>query len=164
MEKLIIKQVNESYKTNRDLRRLNRYIVGKGANKNIELVRYYGSKGISKDSEAASDDMIRLLDYSKRPGQRKVYHFIFSFPDYIQDVNAVRIAIEMVAEEIFDEGYCLIYGIHESKKNLHAHFSILAVSYQTNRKWHKKKEEFAMWKKGKEKLIKDILEEYYVDF
>ncbi len=162
MEKLIIKQINKFCKTNEDLRRLNRYIVGKGANINIEHVRYYGSKGLSKDIEAASNDMIRLLNYSKRPGKRKTYHIVLSFPDYIQDINAVRIAIDEVADEIFDDGYCLIYGIHESKKNLHAHLNILAVNYQTVRKWHMKKEEFEIWKKEKEKLIKDILMECHI--
>lgn len=163
MEKLIIKWINKSYESNKDLRNLNRYVVGKGMNKDTEQVRYCGSKGISKEIEEASDDMIQLLNYSKRPGKRKAYHMIFSFPDYIEDINVVRIAIEEVANQIFDEGYCLVYGIHESKKNLHAHFSILAVNYWTNRKWHKNKKELEMWKKDKQKLIKDILGEHQIE-
>lgn len=162
MEKLIIKRVNKPYEADRDLRRLNRYIVGKGLNKSIEDVRYYGSKGVSKDIEAASDDMLRLFRYSKRSGKRKAYHVIFSFPSYIEDVNAVRVAIEEVANEIFRDGYCLVYGLHESKKNLHAHFSIMAVNYWTNRKWHMKKGEFEVWKKKKKELIQDILMEYQI--
>lgn len=163
MEKLVIKMINKPYEGAKDLSALNRYIVGKGKNRDMEPVRYYGSKGVSRDIKAASNDMFRLLNYSKRPGKRKVYHIIFSFPDYIEDANPVRIAIEEVAKEIFDEGYCLVYGIHESKRNLHAHFSIMAVNYLTGRKWHMKKGEFEAWKKRKKELIKDILREYNVE-
>lgn len=137
--------------------------MGKGLNKSTECVRYCGSKGVSKEVEEASKDMLRLLSYSKRPGKRKAYHMIFSFPDYIEDVNVVRIAIEEVANQIFDEGYCLVYGIHESKKNLHAHFSIMSVNYRTNRKWHKNKEEFELWKRNMKGLIKDILKEHQTE-
>ena len=162
MEKLVIKIINKTYRSNKDLKNLNRYVVGKGMNKNRESVRYYGSKGVSKNIEEASNNMIQILDWSKRPGTRKVYHVMISFPDYIEDVNIIRIAIEEVANAIFDDGYCLIYGIHESKKNLHAHFSILAVNYQTNRKWHMNRNEFKMWKKDMQECIEDILIENHI--
>lgn len=134
---------NTHYPHDKDIKNLMRYIAGETEEK--EKVRYCGGKGVPKKQRKAADRMIAVQKYFRKTNKRRVYHWIVSFPEYINDVNCIKIIAENIAD-IFFEKYQVYYGIHEDTDNLHIHLAVNAVSYVDGLKWHKSKKEFELFK------------------
>lgn len=158
---IVIIDIGKHYPQNSDIRKLFVYIAGK--NRNKQNVRYYGGRGVSKNPWKAAENMIKIQKYFNKDKQRRIYHFVVSFSEKIEDVNCIKLVAENLAE-IFWEKYQVYYGVHEDTTNLHIHFAVNAVSYLDGKKWHQSKKEF---EKFKHKLISkasQIIQENKVSF
>lgn len=152
---IIVKFVKEPYGRDRDIRQLFRYIAGECDGK--EHTRYCCGEGVSPEPEQAAWQMISVQKSykkaEKRYGQkanRRIYHYIVSFPSSVEDANCVKLAAVEIAR-IFSGQYQVYYGVHEDEENLHIHFAMNAVSYVDGKKWHKNKRELEKLEAGMRK-------------
>lgn len=144
MEDIVIKHRRAPYERDENILRLCRYIAGECDNKK-EHTRYCCGKGVPLEPEKAAKRMISVQkSYKKvikrrgKKANRRIYHYIVSFPFSMDDANCVKLAAMEIAEIFFDQ-YQVYYGIHEDEEHLHIHFAINAVSYVDGKKWHKSK-------------------------
>lgn len=154
---VIIKDMNEHYPCDRDIKNLFKYIAGKTEKK--EEVRYYGGRGVPKDPLDAADKMIRIQRHFGKAKKRRIYHYTVSFPKKLKDVNRVKRTAEALAAEFFKQ-YQVYYGIHEDTDNLHIHLAVNAVSYTDGRKWHKSRKEFKGFVKDLKDKVKETMQEH----
>ena len=145
MGTVIIKLLNEHYKTEKDMERLLRYVAAKGKNKQKELLLQSSGKGVSFNPEKATKQMKAVQRAYGKTSGRRLYHLVVSFPKAIRNKEAVTNAAECIAEMLFED-YQVFYGIHASTDNLHVHYAINTVSYATGKKWHQNKKELAEMK------------------
>lgn len=146
MEDIVIKFIKEPYERDKDILQLFSYIAGECENKK-ERTRYCCGIGVPLEPVKAAKRMISVQKSykkaTKRRGKkanRRIYHYIVSFPLSMDDANCVKLAAMGIAE-IFSDQYQVYYGIHEDEEHLHIHFAINAVSYVNGKKWHKNKSE-----------------------
>ena len=156
MGTIVVKCKDEFYPENRDITKILKYISGESQKK--EKVRYCNGRGVPLEPKEAADRMIRLQKYYNKARQRRIYHFIMSFPEEIDDVNRVILIAENAAE-IFYETNQVYYGVHEDTDNLHIHFAVNAVGYKDGKKWHKSKRELEMLKDRIRNEAREILQE-----
>lgn len=145
MENLIIKMVDEHYKTDNDIFMLVKYIAAEGKNKGSEKLLCCGGRGVAKKADKAAKQMIAVQKIYGKNNRRRLYQMIVSFPKGMNDKSLIRQIAENIAEMLFSE-YQVFYGIHISRENWHIHFAINAVSYRTGKKWHQSKEELEVFK------------------
>lgn len=145
---------NTHYPRDKDIKNLMKYIAGETEGK--EKVKYCGGKGISKKPDKTADRMIVVQKYFRKTSKRRIYHWIISFPEYVRDVNCIKIIAENVAD-IFFENYQVYYGVHEDTDNLHIHLAVNAVSYVDGLKWHKNKKEFEVIRRKIKEEAENIL-------
>lgn len=148
---------NDHYPCKRDIKNLINYIAGKTEGK--EEVKYCGGKGVPKNLDEVVNSMIAVQKYFRKTEKRRIYHWIISFPEYVKDVNCIKIIAENMAD-IFFENYQVYYGIHEDTDNLHIHLAVNAVSYVDGLKWHKSKKEFEATKCKIREEAEEILMEW----
>lgn len=153
MGNIIITTNNEFYPKDEDINTLIKYIAGETEGK--EKTRYLNGRGLPKSYKKASERIICMQQYYRKTEQRRLYHFVISFPEEVRDANFVKIVAENVAE-IFYERHQVYYGVHEDKKHLHIHFAVNAVSYVDGRKWHQSQKEFEEMKKKIKKIAQEI--------
>lgn len=146
MENIIIKCVRKPYERDEDIRRLLCYIAGECDNKK-EHTRYCCGEGVSPDPEEAAEHMICMQkSYGKaarksgKGANRRLYHYMVSFPPSMDDANCAKLAAMEIAG-MFSGQYQVYYGVHEDTMCLHIHFAINAVSYVNGKKWHKSRKE-----------------------
>lgn len=163
MENIIIKCVRKSYERDEDIRRLLCYIAGECDNKK-EHTRYCCGEGVSPDPEEAAEHMICMQkSYGKaarksgKRANRRIYHYVVSFPLSMDDANCVKLAAVGIAG-IFSEEYQVYYGVHEDEKHLHIHYAINAVSIADGKKWHKNRKQLEKMETEIRKTAKDVFE------
>lgn len=146
MELIIIKHVREPYEKDADIRKLFRYIAGECDSKE-EHTRYCCGAGVSLKPKKAARQMIlvqkaykKAVRESGKRANRRIYHYVVSFPPSMDDANCAKLAAMGIAG-MFSGQYQVYYGVHEDSECLHIHFAINAVSYVDGKKWHKSKEE-----------------------
>lgn len=144
MEQLIINMVTNYYTSNKAIKNLLRYIVGKGNNEGKEHVRFSSAKGLSFDYKKAASQLIITQKALGKTDGRRVYHMVVSFPesfDENRDGKLIDLVACSVADVLFVD-YQTFYAVHTSTDNLHIHFAFNAVSYRNGKKWHKSPKEF----------------------
>ena len=146
MEHIIIKPAREPYVKDEDIRNLFRYIAGECDSKK-EHTRYCCGEGVSLKPEKAARQMILVQKAFKKAARksgkranRRIYHYMVSFPPSMDDANCAKLAAIEIAS-MFSGQYQVYYGVHEDTKCLHIHFAVNAVSYVDGKKWHKSRKE-----------------------
>lgn len=156
MEMPTVKEVGEYYQKNSDVRNLIKYIAGDCAGK--EKVRYCNGRGLPKDSKMAADKLIWVQKYYNKDNKRRLYHFIVSFDETVDDPNCIKMVAEALAEKFFEKSQ-VYYGVHEDSDNLHIHFAVNSVSYRDGKKWHMNKREFSVFCRELKEIAYEVLEE-----
>lgn len=144
MEQLIINMVTNYYTSNKAIRNLFRYIVGKGNNEGKEYVRFSSAKGLDFNYKKAASQLIATQKALRKIGGRRVYHMVVSFPESFEenrDGELIDLVAHSVANVLFVD-YQTFYAVHTSTDNLHIHFAFNAISYRNGKKWHKSLKEF----------------------
>ena len=164
MEEIIVKMADQKgrsvgkYSKKKDIRQLLEYIVtDKSTGK---YIRYWDCRGLVRNIKESVEIINAIQKYMGKDNGRRMYHFVISFPEDIDDINFVCIAADAIADYIGQE-YQLIYGIHTDTNNLHIHVAINSVSYRTGLKWHKNKNEFARWRKNILNIVEKVLNDFY---
>lgn len=93
--------------------------------------------------------------YVKR-ANRRIYHYIVSFPLSVDDTNCVKL-VAMEIADIFSGQYQVYYGVHEDEAHLHIHYAINAVSYVDGKKWHKSRKEIEKLETQMRERAKEVL-------
>ena len=154
MGNIVIKCLDEFYPEDRDITKLCKYIAGECPKK--EKVRYCKGRGVPSEPEKAANRMIQIQKHYGKATQRRIYHYIVSFPEETDDVNGVVVAAERVAGNFFETNQ-VYYGVHEDTDDLHIHFAVNAVSYRDGKKWHSSKKEFEILKDQIRNEVDEIL-------
>lgn len=165
-EEIVVKNIkNGKYKSNSDTRNLIGYIMGKSKDSdNQKPVRYTGGYGVPYyDFDMCCNAMGIIKKYYKKNKKslRKVYHFIISFPEYINDVNIVKIISVNICQHFYYNGFQCFYGIHEDTKNLHIHIAVNSTSFTTGKQMHFSYNELKTFKTTLKKTAYKILKENY---
>ena len=155
--KLIVNCNEKHYSHNAGIKKLYKYIAGKGSNKNKEADIYIGAKGLSRKHDKAALQVINIQNALNKAKGRRIYHIVVSFPKDIKDYDMVREAADSIADFLFDD-YQVYYAVHHSTDNLHIHFGVNAVSYLTGRKWHNSKKEFSQFKSSVLDKVNRVME------
>ena len=164
MEKIVLKIANPKgksigkYKNNKDIKHLLEYVV---TDKDTGTkVKYWDCRGLVRNIKDSVKIISSIQKYMGKDEGRRMYHFIISFPEKVDDLNIVCIVADAIADYIGQE-YQLMYGIHTNTNNLHIHIAMNSVSYRTGLKWHKNKTEFAQWKKHVVSIAESILKDFF---
>lgn len=153
--KLIIKQVNNQYDTEKAIENVLYYIV-RDKEKRKE-VRYWKAFGASrKNIGKACRQFIKIQVLAGKDNRKRIRHMVIIFPPEVNNIAPVLIAAEAVALFLFRD-YQVVYGVHEKKKQLHIHFAFNPVSYKTFRKWHMSRAEFENWRQDILQVVNDGL-------
>ena len=150
MENIVISIKNRKYDSNKAIRNLLNYIVREKGSSN--KVKYWGTKGLSKDMTVAADQFIKSQKLLRKNKNRRAYHIIVSFPEDFKNVKFVKKAAEKIADYFYQD-FQVVYGVHTNEDNLHFHLAINSVSYVTGLKYHKSKSEM---KKMRDEIISII--------
>lgn len=162
MEQLIINMVTNYYTSNKAIKNLFRYIVGKGNNEGKEHIRFSSAKGLSFDYKKAASQLIITQEALGKATDRRVYHIIVSFPESFKenkDGKLIDLIADSIAKVLFTD-YQTFYAVHTSTDNLHIHFAFNAASYKTGIKWHKSQKEFREFREDILDVVNEILIEY----
>lgn len=144
--KLIIKQINQKYDTEKAVRNVLLYIV-RLKDSEDEEVRYWRAFGASgKNIKKVIQQFIKVQKAAGKTNRKRIRHMVLSLPGYMDDANIARIIAEAVSAFIYRE-YQVVYAVHEKPGDLHIHFAFNPVSYRTHYKWHMSSIEFKKWKK-----------------
>jgi len=146
MEKIIIKNFEDifvknvhcgKYKNKKDALQLIRYIFGKSKKEEKQKpVRYIGGYGVNGyDPDLCCDAMyiIKKLYKKTNPGLRCIYHLIVSFPEYIEDINIVKLISIDICKYFYQKGFQCIYGVHDDTEKLHIHIAINSTNFITGK-------------------------------
>lgn len=158
-EKLVIRQVNKPYDTEKALRNVFNYIVReKNCEEKTEVGywRAFGSSG--KNIKKAARQFIQIQKIAGKASRKRIRHIFISLPGYVDDANVAKIIAEEVAGFIFEK-YQVVYAVHEKEGNLHIHFAVNPVSYVDYYKWHMSCKEFQEWKEKVTGIVKKCLAE-----
>lgn len=140
-EDIIVKNVNcGKFKNKEDAINLIKYITGNSiiAEKQ-KPVRYIGGYGVcSYDPDLCYDSMyaIKKLYKTTSPRLRCIYHFLVSFPEYIEDANIVKLISIDICKHFYKNGFQCIYCVHEDTENLHIHIAVNSTSFITGKQMH----------------------------
>lgn len=163
MEGIIIIPVRKRYERNKDIYNLLCYIAGECDSK-VERTRYCRGEGVSHEPKKAAKQMILVQKAYKKAARkigkranRRIYHYIVSFPPSVDDANNVFLAAVAIAG-IFSEEYQVYYGVHEDGKCLHIHYAINAVRTVDGKKWHKSTKELEEMETEMRETAKEIVE------
>lgn len=144
--KLIIKQVNNTYDSEKAIVNILRYIVTDKESAEKEQVRYWKAFGAdSKNIEKVIQQYENVQELFGKTKKKRIRHIILSFPMEMDDANTAKLVAEAVADMIY-KSFQVTYAVHEKERNLHVHLAINPVSYRTGKKWHMSKKEFKKWK------------------
>lgn len=124
--------VNESYKTQQDLRNLICYAVSN--NHCIESV--YGAQGLRKsDGNCMYQEMWNVIRFYHKENRRKALHYVVSFDRQREYFIGLKEALEIgyqIAAKLF-YGWQVVFGIHTNTENLHIHFVVNNISYENGK-------------------------------
>ena len=125
----VLKAVNQSYNTGKDLKNLVNYAVkGKDGAYNV-----YGAQGILiGDADSMCRQMEEVKIYFRKEGKRQALHYILSFSGEEMEYIGIREALWI--GYVFVE-YCFlnwqaVFRIHTNTDSLHIHFIVNATSYE----------------------------------
>ena len=103
MERIIIKPAREPYEKDEDIRNLLCYIAGECDSKK-EHTRYCCGEGVSLKPEKAARQMILVQKAFKKAARksgkranRRIYHYMVSFPPSMDDANCAKLAAMEIA-------------------------------------------------------------------
>lgn len=145
-DKLIIKQINKKYDTERALENVLRYIIReKCSEEEGEVVCWKAFGASGRNIGNAIRQFIKIQEMAGKDSKKRVRHFIISFPKCVNRIKEAVAVADAVAAFIFRD-YQVIYAVHEKEKIFHIHFAVNPVSYRTHKKWHMSRQEFAEWK------------------
>lgn len=155
--KLIIKQVNNPYESEKAIENVLYYIVRDKDSQAGQEVRYWKAFGASrKDIKKVCRQFIKIQELAGKDSRKRIRHMVIIFPPEVNNVAPVLISADAVALFLFRD-YQVVYGVHEKKKQLHIHFAFNPVSYKTFRKWHMSHDEFQNWRKDILRTVNDSL-------
>ena len=160
-DKLIIKQINKSYDTEKAIENVLHYIVRDKNSMDGREVRFWKAFGASrKNIKKVCKQFIQIQKIAGKDSKKRIRHIMISFPPCVNNTKEAEIVADAVALFIFKD-YQVAYAIHEKKnekKNkLHIHFAFNPVSYKTFRKWHMSHKEFENWKKDILRIVNESL-------
>lgn len=145
-DKLIIKQINKKYDTERALENVLRYIIRKKSNEEEGEVVYWKALGASgKSIGSAIRQFIKIQEMAGKANKKRIRHFMVSLPRCADKLKEAVTVADVTAKYIFRD-YQVIYAVHEKEKMFHIHFAVNPVSYRTHKKWHMSRHEFEEWK------------------
>lgn len=137
---IIIKLVNESYKTETDLTCLIKYIW----RKDKAIHQLYGSYGSRIDNfKLAAQDFLETGRIFDKHPSTLAHHKIISFENGLLSIpqQAFEIAEEIAA--YYTDNFQVIYGVHEDRngsddinRNYHIHLVINSVNYHNGKIFH----------------------------
>ena len=114
MENIIIKFVKEPYRRDKDIQNLLCYIAGECDSKE-EHTRYCCGEGVPLAPGKAARRMISVQKSFGKAGRkygkkanRRIYHYIVSFPLSVDDANCVKL-VAMEIADIFSGQYQVYY-------------------------------------------------------
>ena len=170
MEKLFVKVVAGCYKTEKAVRNVIAYVISVKCDDVINdvisekcdkaTVKYYNCRGLPKERKKAATRLIKIQKAYGKASGRRAYHLMISFPDAYDDCNVIKIIAERIADEIFEKGYQLVYGIHEDTDNLHIHVVVSSVNFITGNKIHISDEDFMQMREAILKEVNIVMKEY----
>ena len=160
MGKIVIRITPHTYPRNKDIEQLIAYISGHGKH-HKQKVYYRNAYGVSTSYQKAPHQMIQVQKYYKKDSKRRMCHMIISFPkDYrFNRICAIELA-ESIAQQFSNE-YQIFFAIHNDTDNLHIHYAINSVSFQTGKKLHTSKSELKEIKQNILSLVNAIHKHYY---
>lgn len=155
--RLIIKQINEQYDSEKAIENVLYYIVRDKEGGKGKEVRYWKAYGASrKNIGKVCRQFIKIQELAGKDNRKRIRHMIIAFPPEVNNVAPVLIAAEAVALFLFRD-YQVVYSVHGKKNQLHIHFAFNPVSYKTFRKWHMSRAEFDNWRKDILQVVNDSL-------
>ena len=160
MGKIVIRITPHTYPRNKDIEQLIAYISGHGKHHKQKV--YYGEcLWCQYQLPKGSHQMIQVQKYYKKDSKRRMYHMIISFPkDYrFNRICAIELA-DSTAQQFSNE-YQIFFAIHNDTDNLHIHYAINSVSFQTGKKLHTSKSELKEIKQNILSLVNAISKHYY---
>lgn len=157
-DKLIIKQINKSYDTEKAIENVLHYIVRDKNSMDGREVRCWKAFGASrKNIKKVCKQFIQIQKIAGKDSKKRIRHIVISFPPCVNNTKEAGIAADAVALFIFKD-YQVAYAIHEKKSKLHIHFAFNPVSYRTFRKWHMSRNEFEEWKENILEVVNESLQ------
>lgn len=148
------KIVPEQYTTEDDLRQLIHYTIGKSC--------YIVSNNlITANPDIITNQMLFEQAYRKKPINNRALHFVFSldtsgWENYITLQNVIHIADYIRLHDFFKE-YQQFAAVHNKQGQLHFHWIINPVNYETGNLLHFNITEY-------NKLRKELAISIYYDF
>lgn len=145
-----------TYKTLRSVKRLINYILRE--DKTLEHLK----GGIYCNPDTAYDEFILTKElHNKLPEgtiskSNEVVHLVQSFKGReVTPEMAKQIAQELLEYNVF-KGFQIVYAVHIDTENVHTHFAINNVNYETGARWHISKHDL----QGIKDYSDEILQKY----
>lgn len=156
-DKLIIKQINKSYDTEKAIENVLHYIVRDKNSMDAREVRCWKAFGASrKNIKKVCKQFIQIQKIAGKDSKKRIRHIVISFPPCVNDIKQVLVVADSVALFLLKE-YQVVYGVHEKEYQFHIHFAFNPVSYKTFKKWHMSHKEFENWRKNILRIVNESL-------
>lgn len=125
-----------TYKTLRSVNRLINYILREDKTQEHLKGGIYCNPDTAYDEFILTKGMHNKLPEGTLSKSNEVVHFVQSFKG--QEVTpemAKQIAQELLEHDIF-KGFQIVFAVHIDTENVHTHFAINNVNYNTGTRWH----------------------------
>ena len=156
----ICKKGMDYYKNAKSIDNLTKYVMGDiKERKHLETVSI-GGNGLDYTNHKKMVKQIKKVQkvFHKNTG-RRMYHFVLLFDESLkEEEQAVSEIADLIVKEKFHD-YQVIYGVHRDTDNIHIHFAMSSVNYNTGLKFHM---DYMTYKSFKES-IEDIAVRYLVE-
>lgn len=156
-DRLIIKQINKQYNSEKAIQNVLEYIVRDKDMQGGQEIRYWKAFGAARQNiKQVCRQFIKIQKLAGKDSKKRIRHIVIVFPPSVDDIRQALVVAEAVALYLFKD-YQVIYGIHEKADQLHIHFALNPVSYKTFKKWHMSHAEFERWKENILQIVNDSL-------
>ena len=142
-----------TYKTLGSVRRLINYILREDKTQDHLKGGIYCNPDTAYEQFILTKAMQNKLPEGVISKSNEVVHFVQSFKGKETTPElAKQIAQELLEHEVF-KGFQIVYAVHIDTKNVHVHFAINSVNYETGLRWHISKHDLQSIKDFSDELM-----------
>jgi hypothetical protein len=125
-----------TYKTLRSVKRLINYIMRVDKTQEALIGAIYCNPQTAYDEFIMTKAIYNKLPTETLSKHNEVVHMVLSFKGQEASPELAKtIADQFIQEEKF-KGFQVVYAVHTDTDDVHAHFAINTVSYETGLRWH----------------------------